>query len=177
VALPLCVGKKVLDVVELFFPGTPCSCPSHPGLFVCLGRPNGSFSGAALGPARAWRPANAQFLLVEEAASLAVFTIDEQSTILFANPFVEQLFGYSPGELIGQNLTLVMPEYLHHVHECGLAQYVATGQRHVSWDGIPLPGLHKNGHEISLIISFGEFVRGGKRVFTGFAKLRALEPR
>ena len=82
--------------------------------------------------------ANAQFLLVAEAASVAVFTIDEQSTILFANPFVKQLFGYGPEELIGKKLTLVMPEYLHHVHERGLAHYVATGQRHVSWDGIPL---------------------------------------
>jgi hypothetical protein len=47
---------------------------------------------------------------------------------------------------------------------------VATGQRHVGWDGIPLPGLHKNGEEIPLMISFGEFLRAGKRVFTGFAK-------
>ena len=69
-----------------------------------------------------------------------------------------------------------MPEYLRHVHERGLAHYVATGQRHVSWDGIPLPGLHRNGEEIPLMISFGEFLRGGKRVFTGFAKLRAVEP-
>ena len=73
--------------------------------------------------------ANAQFLLVAEAASVAVFTIDEQSAILFANPFVEQLFGYCPVELIGKKLTLVMPEYLRHVHERGLAHYVATGQR------------------------------------------------
>ncbi len=28
---------------------------------------------------------------------------------------------------------------------------VATGERHVSWDGVPLPGLHKKGQEISLI--------------------------
>ncbi len=68
-----------------------------------------------------------------------------------------------------------MPEYLRHVHERGLSRYVVTGERHISWDGVPLPGLHKNGQEISLIISFGEFLRAGKRVFTGFAKLRAPE--
>src|SRR4051812_44365620 len=49
-----------------------------------------------------------------------------------------------------------MPEYLRHVHERGLAHYVGTGERHVSWDGIPLPGLHKNGEEIPLMISFSE---------------------
>jgi len=101
---------------------------------------------------------------------LAIFTIDDQSNILFANPAVEKVFGYKGEELIGGKLTVVMPEYLRHVHEHGLARYVATGQRHVSWDGVSLPGLHKNGHEIPLVISFGEVVRAGKRVFTGFAK-------
>ncbi|PYX02911.1 MAG: hypothetical protein DMG86_05430 [Acidobacteria bacterium] len=94
----------------------------------------------------------------------------------FCQPVRRTAFGYSPEELIGKKLTLVMPEYLRHVHERGLANYVATGQRHISWEGVPLPGLHKNGREISLIISFGEFLRGGKRVFTGFAKLRTTEP-
>jgi len=38
------------------------------------------------------------------------------------------------------------------------------------------PDCIRRGQEISLIISFGEFLRGGKRVFTGFAKLRAEAP-
>jgi len=52
------------------------------------------------------------------------------------------------------------------------AQRVMEGERHISWDGLPLPGLHKDGTEIPVVISFGEFTRGGKRVFTGFAKKR-----
>jgi len=107
---------------------------------------------------------------------LAIFTIDDQSNILFANPAVEKVFGYKGEELIGGKLTVVMPEYLRHVHEHGLARYVATGQRHVSWDGVSLPGLHKNGHEIPLVISFGEFVRGGKRGAAGCAWPSATAP-
>ena len=68
-----------------------------------------------------------------------------------------------------------MPEYLRHVHEHGLARYVATGQRHVSGRRIA-PGLHKNGHEIPLVISFGEFVRGGKRGAAGCAWPSATAP-
>jgi PAS domain S-box-containing protein len=109
---------------------------------------------------------------VAEAASVTVFTIDENSTILFTNSAIEELFGYTPAELIGAKLTIIMPEYLRHVHEHGLGRYIATGERHIAWDGVPLPGLHKNGTEIPLIISFGEFTREGKRVFTGFAKQR-----
>jgi hypothetical protein len=51
----------------------------------------------------------------------------------------------------------------------GPGRYIATGERHIAWDGVPLPGLHKNGTEIPLIISFGEFTREGKRVFTAVA--------
>jgi PAS domain S-box-containing protein len=175
VAFPLYVGKKVLGVVEVFSLERRALAHATEDFLFALGGQMGVFL-ERLSAGKSLEAANAQFLLVAEAASLAVFTIDEQSTILFANSFVGRVFGYSPGELIGKKLTLVMPEYLRHVHERGLAHYVATGQRHVSWDGIPLPGLHKNGEEIPLVISFGEFLRGGKRVFTGFAKLRAVEP-
>jgi PAS domain S-box-containing protein len=175
VAFPLYVGKKVLGVVEFFSRERRVLAPATQDFLFPLGGQMGVFL-ERLSAGKSLEAANAQFLLVAEAASVAVFTIDEQSTILFANPFVEQIFGYSPEELIGKKLTLVMPEYLRHVHERGLANYVATGQRHISWDGVPLPGLHKNGREISLIISFGEFLRGGKRVFTGLAKLRTTEP-
>jgi PAS domain S-box-containing protein len=101
-----------------------------------------------------------------------VFTIDEQSNIIFVNSAVEKIFGYKPEELIGGKLTVVMPEYLRHVHEHALRRYVLTGQRHISWEGVPLPGLHKNGTEITLVIAFGEFLRKGGRVFTGFVRLR-----
>jgi PAS domain S-box-containing protein len=171
VAFPLYVGKKVLGVVEFFSLERRVLAPATQDFLFALGGQMGVFL-ERLSAGKSLEAANAQFLLVAEAASVAVFTIDDQSTILFANSSVEQLFGYSPEELIGKKLTLVMPEYLRHVHEHGLAHYVATGQRHVSWDGIALPGLHKNGHETPLIISFGEFLRAGKRVFTGFAKLR-----
>ena len=116
--------------------------------------------------------ADAQFRLVAQAASVAVFTIDEQSNIIFANSAVERIFGYKPEELIGGKLTVVMPEYLRHVHEHALRRYVLTGRRHISWEGVPLPGLHKNGTEIPLVIAFGEFLRKGGRVFTGFVRLQ-----
>src|SRR5205823_8960253 len=116
-----------------------------------------------LSTARALDSAEAQFRMLAQAASVGVFTIDEASTILFANDAVEKIFGYHAEELIGGKLTVVMPEYLRHVHEHALSHYVATGKKHVSWEGIALPGLHKDCHELNLIISFGEFVRQGKR--------------
>ena len=108
--------------------------------------------------------------IIAETASDAIVTIDTNSTILFVNRAAEMIFGYSHDEMIGANLTMLMPEYLRHLHRQGLQNYVATGQKHISWDAVELPGLHKSGKIIPLELSFGEFNQGGMRFFTGIAR-------
>jgi PAS domain S-box-containing protein len=172
IAFPLYVGKRVLGVLEMFSRDRRSLDANLHDFLFALGGQIGVFL-ERFSAGKTLDAADAQFRLIAEAASVAVFTIDEQSTVIFANSEVERLFGYKPEELIGGKLTVVMPEYLRYVHERGISNYVATGERHVSWDGIPLPGLHKKGHEIPVVISFGEFIRGGKRIFTGFVKSAA----
>jgi signal transduction histidine kinase len=65
---------------------------------------------------------------------------------------------------------MLMPEYLRHLHRAGFKHYLETGQRHIPWEAVELPGLHKNGEEISLELSFGEFLTNGQRFFTGIAR-------
>ena len=108
--------------------------------------------------------------VIAETASDAIITIDESSTILFVNRGAEKIFGYTHEELIGQSLTMLMPDYLRQVHRSSLQRYLATGERHVSWGAVELPGLHKEGHQIPLELSFGEFTENGKRFFTGIAR-------
>ena len=169
VAFPLYCGKTVLGVMEFFSQQTSAVSPEMKDFLLALGGQMGVFI-ERLTADRALDSADAQFRMVAQAASVAVFTIDEQSKILFVNAAVEKIFGYKPEELLGGKLTAVMPEYLRHVHEQAVRRYVLTGQRHVSWEGIPLPGLHKDGTEIELVVAFGEFYRKGKRIFTGFAR-------
>jgi len=108
--------------------------------------------------------------VIAETASDAIITIDEASTILFVNRATEKIFGYTRDELIGQSLTMLMPEYLRHIHRAGLQHYVTTGEHHISWEAVELPGLHKNGREIPLELSFGELTENGRRFFTGIAR-------
>jgi len=63
-----------------------------------------------------------------------------------------------------------MPEYLRHLHKSAVQAYMTTGQKHMSWTGLQLTGLHKSGAEIPLEISFGEHVRDGKHIFTGILR-------
>lgn len=118
----------------------------------------------------ALRESIARHRIVMETASDAIITIDEASTILFANRAAEKVFGYTTAELRGAHLTMLMPDYMRHLHEAGMGRYVETGQKHISWEGVELPGLHKSGREIALEISFGEFVQQEKRFFTGIAR-------
>jgi PAS domain S-box-containing protein len=105
------------------------------------------------------------------AARDGIVMIDAGSRMLAVNPAVERIFGYSESELLGKELTLLMPEYLRHVHKASLQRYLETGKRHVHWEGVELPGLHKDGHEIPLEISFGEAIyEKGERVFAGVVR-------
>src|SRR5260370_2580701 len=65
---------------------------------------------------------------------------------------------------------MLMPDYLRQVHKQAIHRYVETGKKHLSWQQVELPGLHKSGKEICLEISFGEFVVDGKRIFTGMCR-------
>ena len=108
--------------------------------------------------------------IITETAADAIITIDENSKILFVNNAAVRIFGHSIEELLGSELTMLMPEYLRHLHRAGIKNYVATGKKHISWVAVELPGLHKSGKEISLELSFGEFQKDGRRFFTGIAR-------
>ena len=108
--------------------------------------------------------------VIVDTASDAIITIDSQSTILFVNHAAEKIFGYSRHEMLSQSLTMLMPDYLRHVHRSGLKRYLGTGERHISWEAVELPGLHKSGKVIPLELSFGEFIENGESFFTGIAR-------
>jgi PAS domain S-box-containing protein len=118
----------------------------------------------------ALRYSEENYRLVVETAPDAVISIDERGAILFANPATVRIFGYDPTELIGKPLTVLMPEFLRKLHERGFSRYLATGQRHINWQGTELTGLRKNGQEFPVEISFGELSRDGHKVFTGFIR-------
>src|SRR5208337_1466140 len=110
------------------------------------------------------------YRLVVETAPDAVISIDERGAILLANPATARIFGHDPAELIGKPLTVLMPEFLRKLHEKGFSRYLATGQRHINWQGTELTALRKNGQEFPVEISFGEVSRDGHKVFTGFVR-------
>ena len=112
-----------------------------------------------------------RFEALARSAPDAILTIDAESIVLSANPAVERIFGYEPEDLIGRSLHVLIPERMRHSHDAGVEHYLASGKRNVPWTGLLLPAVRKDGSEIPVEISFGEFIEpNGRRVFSGFVR-------
>jgi two-component system, sensor histidine kinase and response regulator len=99
-----------------------------------------------------------------------VITIDERGVIRSANPAVATVFGYGAEELLGKNVSLLMPEPARSAHDGHLERYRRTGEAHIIGTGREVAGLHKNGGFIPLDLAVSEFSLQGKRYFTGILR-------
>src|SRR5438034_2236166 len=125
---------------------------------------------ATLGRTQAVEAARASesgFRTVAATMADGILTIDERSRIQYMNDAAAKLFGYSQDELLGHELTEVMPERFRPRHLSAFRKYLETGEKHVPWQGIEFAGLHKAGHEIPIEVSLGEYSAGGRRLFIG----------
>lgn len=102
--------------------------------------------------------------------SEGLLTIDEDSTIVFANPALEDILGHRPDDLVGRSLVTLIPDRLTRDHVQAFQRYLDTGEPQMDWDGIELPALHKQGHEIPVSVSFREHTHDGRRLFTGIIR-------
>ena len=166
---PILLGSEVLGVLEFFSRESREHDPDLLAAVSTIGSHIGQLFKRKRGE-QELRESESRFRTLAETASDAIITIDERSTIIFANPAAESVFGYTVSEMLGRDLTMLMPEYLRHLHRAGLGNYLQTSEKHLSWASIELPGLHKSGREIPLEISFGEFIRNDRHFFTGVAR-------
>ncbi len=99
-----------------------------------------------------------------------IITIDDFGQIDDVNPAAQRLFGYSPKELIGQNVKILMPEPYHGEHDKYLRNYRETGDRKIIGIGREVSGRRKDGSVFPMELSVSETLRGGRRLFTGIVR-------
>ncbi|MBI1915293.1 MAG: PAS domain S-box protein, partial [Planctomycetes bacterium] len=99
-----------------------------------------------------------------------IITIDERGTIETWNPAAARIFGYSAGEVVGQNVKMLMPEPYHGQHDDYLAAYLRTGQAKVIGIGREVVGRRKDGSIFPLDLAVSEFRLGERRFFTGIVR-------
>lgn len=120
--------------------------------------------------AAAIREREAQYRALAEVDPDGIVVVDDASIILSANPAMEAIFGYSPQELIGRPLTILMPEEQREAHRAGVSRYLDTGERRVPWVGLQLPGLRRDGTVVDLELNFAEYTVDGRHCFAGFIR-------
>ena len=97
----------------------------------------------------------------------AIFTIDDRGIIRTANPATENLFGYLPGELLGQNVSVLMTDEHRDRHDSYLAGYLRTGRARIIGIGRELEARRKDGSTFPVHLSVSTFVVEGRRFFAG----------
>jgi PAS domain S-box-containing protein len=102
-----------------------------------------------------------------ESAIDAIIAIDSRGLIETVNPATEALFQYQRSELVGRNITCLMPEPYQSAHDTYLRNYFSTGQRKIIGIGREVVGMRKDGTTFPMHLSVGEFEVDGQTYFTG----------
>jgi PAS domain S-box-containing protein len=96
----------------------------------------------------------------------AIITIDERGLIESANPSTQRLFGYRPEELVGRNVSVLMPDPHREEHTGYLRRYLTTGKATIIGIGREVVGLRKDGRTIPIRLSISEVPLKRGRLFT-----------
>ena len=108
---------------------------------------------------------------VIENAVDGVVTIDEAGIMQSAtNPAAEKVFGYSATELIGRNISMLMPEPDRSRHDSYLANDIRTGEAKIIGHGREVTGRRKDGSTFPMDLAVSAFHVGSVRYFTGLIR-------
>jgi PAS domain S-box-containing protein len=110
-----------------------------------------------------------------DTATDALITIDSAGLIQSLNARAEAMFGYSAAEVLGHNLTILMPPSYREAHERGLRNYLATGVSKMMGGTREVEGQRKDGSRFPIELTVSEVRRGNRRTFTGV--VRDISPR
>jgi PAS domain S-box-containing protein len=100
-----------------------------------------------------------------------LITISEKGIIEHFNPACERLFGYEAEEVIGRNISMLMPEPDRGRHDGYLARYLATGEaRIIGTPGREVVAMRKNGTVFPMDLSVSAFHFEDGRHFSGIVR-------
>jgi two-component system sensor kinase FixL len=105
-----------------------------------------------------------------EAAVDAIILMDHRGFVAAFNRSAERLFGYSAAEMVGQNVTLLMPEPYRSQHDAYLERYLATGVAHIIGVGRDVEALRKDGTVFPAHLSVGRIAGSEPPRFVGMLR-------
>lgn len=100
----------------------------------------------------------------------AMVVIDEQGTMISFSAAAERLFGYREDEVLGKNVSTLMPNPDRERHDSYLQRYLDTGVPRIIGTGRIVTGLRSDGTTFPMKLSVGEALTDEQRLFTGFVQ-------
>ncbi|SFT17957.1 PAS domain-containing sensor histidine kinase [Sphingobacterium wenxiniae] len=97
-----------------------------------------------------------------------IITIDNRGIVESINPAASTLFGYQPDEVIGNNVSMLMPEPDKSRHDGYIHNYKTTGEKKIIGIGREVLGKKKDGSTFPFRLAVSEVFYKNKNIFTGF---------
>lgn len=96
-----------------------------------------------------------------------IITINRSGIVETVNPAAAAIFGYEKGEIVGQNIKVLMPEPYHTKHDSYIQNYHSTGERKIIGIGREVKGRRKNGSVFPFFLSVSEVKLEERIIYTG----------
>jgi len=97
-----------------------------------------------------------------------IMTIDDRGKVESINPAACKLFQREPDEVIGNNVSMLMPPPDKEQHDEYLHRYQRTGTPHIIGIGREVMGLRKDGSRFPFRLAVSEVQYSGRKIYTGF---------
>ena len=99
-----------------------------------------------------------------------VISITPTGIIHSFNKAAEQIFGYTPDEVLGRNVSMLMPEPYHSAHDGYLHNYMTTGKKKIIGIGREVMGLRKDGSTFPLELAVSEVITENENIYIGIVR-------
>jgi PAS domain S-box-containing protein len=116
------------------------------------------------------RTSEARSVSIMESANDGIITADSNGVVLSWNRAAASIFGYEESEVLGQSLTIIIPDEYKDPHEKGIERVSGGGEHHVIGKSVELSGLHKDGHHIPVELSLSTWLIGEERFYAGIIR-------
>ncbi|MBF0381771.1 MAG: SpoIIE family protein phosphatase [Magnetococcales bacterium] len=111
-----------------------------------------------------------RFSSISKSSIDAIIATDQLGRITFANPATKTIFGYDEHELVGNLVTIIIPERFREAHKSGLQRAVVTGRTSLIGKTVEMIGIKKNGEEFPLEFSVSMWKDDDKTAFAAFIR-------
>lgn len=119
---------------------------------------------------RALEAQAAHLRLILDTVPDATVVIDRNGLMVSFNAAAVRQFGYTESEVVGQNVSLLMPEPYRSGHDGYLERYARTGEKRIIGIDRVVVGRRKDGSTFPMKLAVGEMRSGDTLYFTGFIR-------